>query len=393
MELKLGTAIIKFMSNRSIYYVSLILFFWYANHPDLFERKFFINEFLSAVGFMIFFSNPVFYRKGDYIYNNVIFIVVTFLFYALISLLFFENFDGYLRNTVLLYSVFSFFLGTRLYDALSKVKKYDILFLSAIFPVHKVSYLALIPLYLSKLSKSFSNYSVIIIFFGLFAIAWVKGGSSSVAVALLILFIWLMSKRTKLLMLFVAVGVGIWFILYLKPYLGILMTDGIWVAMSRSEILQLDGNSTTRFFMWSWLIFERFYENVFGIGLGTAMLEIPFLKDLNMGNVVKSDPLIEYTLGAHNSFIGIMVRFGLIGIIPFICLYWRIINSFTNDKIFYSHSKVFFFYYAFFIITGCAMLNVVLESPIHASLYWGVLGLLYQAIQDTRLAVGANAEV
>ncbi|MCF8070630.1 MAG: O-antigen ligase family protein [Desulfobacterales bacterium] len=261
---------------------------------------------------------------------------------------------------------------------MSKARKYDPIFMSAIYPINRIGYLALIPIYLCKYSKRFSIYSFLIIVLGLVGIRFFISGSTSVAVAILLLFISLIFKKTKVFMFFIAVGFVIWFFFYLQPHLTTFMTKGKSSAVHESVILQMDGNSTTRFFMWSHLIFDFFPENVFGIGFGTPMIKKQFLYKLNMNKVANKDPWIEYTLGAHNSFITIFIRCGVLGIIAFIFLYWRIIGEFANDRANDNYSKVFFFYYAFFIVTGIAMLNVILESPMYAAGYWIVLGMLYE---------------
>lgn len=377
---------------KYFFYLCLIVFFWYAKHPGLFERKLFANEVLAIIGFLIFIGNPVLYRKDDYIYNNVILILFIFLAYAVTSLLIFENFYGYLRNTVLLYSVFSFFLGTKLYEALLRVGKKDLLFLSAILPFPNLGYLPLVPLFLFRYSKLFTWQSIVLILSLLVIMAWYFVGSTPIAVILLVVSFCLLTERSRVLSMFTLAGFGAGFLIFMQPHLNIHLIDGIGAVMGGSDILRLDGNATVRFLMWSYLFFEVFPNNLFGIGFGTPMISIPFLLKAGMATVVIEDPCIEYTLGAHNSFVTVFARCGVVGLLAFICLYWRLVKDFVNDKITSKGSKVFFFYYAFVMITGVAMLNVVLESPIYASLYWGVLGMLYQAKQDLRISGANNVE-
>ena len=114
-------------------YICLILFCWYAAHPRAVEARLFVNEFFSLIGFVIFLFNPVIYKKNDYIYNCILSLLVIFFAYAILSIFIFKNFYGYLRNSVLVYSIFSFFLGIRLFDVLSRIGKLDFFSLAHFF--------------------------------------------------------------------------------------------------------------------------------------------------------------------------------------------------------------------------------------------------------------------
>ena len=106
------------LNQDTLFYFLFILFTWYATNPGFLERRFFVNELLSLFGFFCFLANPVIYKKNDYIYNNVISIIVIFSMYALLSLFFYQNLYGYLRHLVIIYSIFSFFLGMKFFNVL-----------------------------------------------------------------------------------------------------------------------------------------------------------------------------------------------------------------------------------------------------------------------------------
>lgn len=385
--------LILFKRNGIFSYICLILFFWYANNPDFLERKFFVNEFFSLSGFFLFLSNPILYKKDDYLYNTVIAILCIFSVYSFCSLLIFDNFYGYLRHTVLFYSIFSFFLGIRLYKRLSLIRKRDFIFLSALFPsnsFYRTSYAATLPLYFSKFQKTFNWKSLVTLIAIMIGVKIFYGGMTAAAITLLILSLNLIKDKWKLFITLFLIGLVVFFLIYMKPYLSLILKPEIKLDQLKeiNYIFALDGNSTIRFFMWSYLFFEVFVKHPFGIGLGTTMLPKNYLwDDLRLWLF---DPHIEYTIGAHNSFITILVRFGILGIIPFVVLYWKLIGDFIKDRERKENSNILFYYYSFFIITGCAMVNVVIESPIHSSLFWGILGILYQAKQSDNLIVINN---
>lgn len=380
---KLRTSPIFFNRNCTFYYICFIFFIWYSNHPNIFERIFYFNELLSVIGFVLFLANPIVYKKDDRLYNTIISILCVFSAYAVYSLFIFENSYGYLRNSVLLYSIFSFFLGIRLYESLVMIGKGDILILGALTPsisFYRASYAASLPYYMSRYLRSYNIFSILIIILIILMVRAYYGGFSSIAVIFSILYFYFITKRIKRITLFLLCVLGVSFLIVIKPYLYMLLTDNkmkINILQQMYPIFGIDSGVTVRILIWAYLFYEVFLDNLFGIGLGTKLIPKTFLwdkLDMRIG-----DPYVEYTLGAHNSFFTILLRFGLIGLIPFIYLYWHLIDEFIKDKSNSNGHRLMFCYYAFYIISACAMVNVVIESPIHSSCYWGTLGILYQA--------------
>ena len=372
--------------NGIFYYICFILFFWYANNPDVFERKFFVNEFFSLAGFFLFLSNPVIYKKNDYIYNIVVLILFIFSFYAVLSLFIFESFYGYLRNTVIVYSIFSFFLGIRLFDILLRIAKSDFLFLSAMFPsasFYRTSYAVLIPLYLFRYSKSFNIVSLLMTIAVMSGFAIYYGGQTAFIVISLLFLLHIMNNWIRITALASLAFIVIGFFVFIEPYFNMLLQSDWWSVVDKHYLFNIDGNLTMRFFYWSYIFYKDFIDNLLGIGLGTPLFSKHFLEwRLYLWHSIRPDPYIEYTMGAHNSYLTILARFGIIGIIPFLVLYWKLTADFVQCKFSLQNPKLHFFYYAFFIISGSAIVNVVIESPIHASLYWGLLGMLCQAKKE-----------
>jgi len=398
MLLSVKNSITNILNQDTLFYSLFILFIWYAIIHGYLERRFFVNEIFSLFGFFVFLSNPVIYKKNDYIYNNVIIILFIFSMYAFISVFFFQNLYGYLRNLVIVYSVFSFFLGMKFFNALLRIKKKDFLFLSPpiataflstmsfqsiafINALHRTSYAITLPLYLTKYTKSFKWIFLIILILIMLGVRQLIGGSTPIFVVLLLILISILDKKKAVIMLMILLIISGYFLNYMKPYLYFLLRDGVTIydIPALSFLFRVDGNTTTRFFVWSYLIHEVFINNIFGIGLGTELLP----KDYIWNHLLLwiRDPYIEYTIGAHNSFLTILIRFGVLGLLPFIALYWKLITDFIDDKKNRKNNMLMYFYFTFFIITGVALPNVVMETPIQASVYWCTLGMLCQAKQ------------
>ena len=358
---------------------------WYVNHPHFFEKKYFLNELFSLIGLFVFLSHPVIYKRKDYIYNSVMMILFIFSVYAAGSLMVFQDLYGYLRNTVIVYSIFSFFLGMKLYQMLQHVSSRDLLFLSALLPsgsFYRVSYAASLPIYLSRYIRSFNGHSLLMVLGIIVGVKLYYGGMTSIAVVLLLIVLRLLTRRTVIFFYITLILTIAGLLLFLRPYLEFLLREEFRIddILPLHPLLTIDRKASTRFFLWAYAFYEVFLNNLLGIGLGTTLMPSEFLwEDMRM---LFRDPHVEYTLGVHNSFLTILARFGIIGLLPFITLNFKLINDFIRDKEKKSESRTLFFYYSFFIITGCAQFNVVLESPMHASVYWGTLGILYQAKQS-----------
>jgi len=345
-------------------YLMFILFLWYGNNPVFFEKKFYLNEIFSLIGFFLFILNPIVYKKEDYIYNCVMAVLFIFFTYAVLSLMIYENFYGYLRHLVLVYSIFSFFLGMKFYHVLSNIDKWDLLFLSALFPssqFYRTSYAVSLPWYISKYEKSFHWYSLVLIILIIVGVRFYYGGATPVAVALFLGILFVMNQKIKKLAAVCLMGAIVAFFVYMKPYLSLLLQDPYRIhdILHLNPLFTIDGNATTRFFLWSYLFHKIFLKNLLGIGLGTPLFPHDFLWE-DMRIWIRNDPYLEYTLGAHNSFLTVLARFGIPGLLPFMVLYWKLITDFIKDRAKNRTSYLFFFYCSFFIATICAALNVVL---------------------------------
>jgi O-antigen ligase len=367
-----------------VYYLFFILFLWYGNHAAVFfETKVPLNELFALLGFILFLWHPIIYRRDDYLYNCVMMILFVFFAHSLFSLFIYDNFYGYLRNLVLFYSVFSFFLGIKFYNVLEAIGKRDLLFLSALMPTgefYRTSYAASLPFYFSRYFNTLTGRILAVMIFIVMVAKLYYGGASSVAIVLMLLFFSVINKKWWRISVFVGILLTITFFTYMKPYLYLLLEDTHRIddIQRINSLFLVDENATTRFFLWSYLFFKVFINHPFGIGLGTVFIPHDFLwEDMRMW--FRDDPYSEFTLGAHNSFVTIAVRFGIIGILPFIVLYWKLIKEFIKVKALNGDRRIYFFYASFAMISGTALLNVVLESPLLASFYWGILGILYQA--------------
>jgi len=188
-------------------------------------------------------------------------------------------------------------------------------------------------------------------------------------------------KQTMILGLLAFIAVFI----YLVPYLSIIShhynyydTTAIHEVMDSNPLLKVDGNNTWRLVLWKQIIVDHFPQNIFGLGFGT-----PVLKYFPIESVSKLTSL-PYVLGAHNSFVYLFGRLGILFILFIIPVYARIFKEYFLYKSYYYANNGILIFWSFFAITIISAFNPALESPIFAGAYWLILGLTARTISQRK---------
>jgi hypothetical protein len=121
-----------------------------------------------------------------------------------------------------------------------------------------------------------------------------------------------------------------------------------------------------------------FPNNLFGLGFGTPMIKYYPIEDY------KKLEALPYVMGAHNSFIYLFGRLGIIYLILIIPVYISVFkNYFYYKQYYYSNNQVLIFW-SFFVVTIIALFNPALESPLFASGYWLLLGFTARCIYNRK---------
>lgn len=162
------------------------------------------------------------------------------------------------------------------------------------------------------------------------------------------------------------------------------------VNLGPFESTRAFSSSLWRLSYWGYLT-NRFLEYPLGIGLGTPMFELGLRQIMTVG--VTETVGVEYqsfTMSAHNFFIALLVRLGVIFLIPFVVFslalskmlsqYWR---SCRYRPFSTRESRVVFgSIIAFIVVVIEAMFNVVVETPLYAALFWFSFGLMTRLVGD-----------
>lgn len=147
-----------------------------------------------------------------------------------------------------------------------------------------------------------------------------------------------------------------------------------------------DLNVVWRLVLWTHL-FDRFIDHPQGVGIGTPLHE-DYLTKFMMLESQTYQQEEKYVVGAHNSYITFLVRFGLAFIAYAIFMGKEILatmSQFLNRVQFKpiqvaEGRLVFALFLIFALACVQASFNVVLESPLYAGMYWFTFGLFTKKI-------------
>ena len=382
------------MNNKHIYFLLFTAALLYMTVPYFFEKYLFFNELLSFSGLCILAANR-FKIGADTISKIVLAFILLGLFHAVISIFRMDSIYYYLRNSVILYSMFTYFIGYYGYKYfVSSIKKvqnffrfYYAIFLlkpaaNVLFDRFSIS--TSLPL-LFKRHRGFYTALLVSFFTIIHAIDY-KSATSFVA-ALFILFLYL-SPSYNFFRQVVISGFLIFtvFFIYFAPNFALIHTSdqplNDYLAINRitssNYWLGLDENSTWRLVLWYQYIVDRFPGNLFGYGFGTPVVfHFPILD-------IDKLATLPYVIGAHNTFVTLFCRLGILFVINIILLYTQVFKEYFYFRRHYEKTYDIFIFYSFFAFFILCFFNPALETPLHSGGYWLILGLLSGAIKKRK---------
>ncbi|MEJ7767036.1 MAG: hypothetical protein WKF89_04445 [Chitinophagaceae bacterium] len=362
----------------------------YIIAPWFFEKRFLFNELLAASGFCLLAYHR-FKVSKDSISYHIMFLLGWCVVHIITSLFRADNAYYYLRNLVIVYSIFCYFLGffllpyLRVYLQKARVplKYYIGLFLLIPLPrlfFERFGVSALFPALLRKIPDKL----LLPLMIGLniiYAISY-KSFTTFVLAAFYILLLVSPGYKFFKQFAFLLFACFVVFFILIKPNLDIIAlhydyydTIAIHEVMNSNVLLSIDGNSTWRLVLWKEVIVDNFPSNIFGVGFGTPMIKYFPVEDFS------KIPSLPYVIGAHNSFVYLFGRLGIIYLLVIAIIYRKIFKEYFYYKSIYYQNKKILVFWSFFAISIIALFNPVLESPIFSGAYWLILGLLARCIQ------------
>ncbi len=385
------------VKKKHIIYLLFIVTLCYTISPWFFEKQLLFNELLAFSGLFLF-AYKRFKIGNDNITRWILLLLIWCSFHTIVSLFRMDSFYYYLRNLVIVYSIFSFFIGYYLYIYLKG-------FISKIFALLKIYIVTFLFLPVSTflferfgmatlfpaLFKKSSNRLIIPLLISVNIIYSITYNSATAILLSAFYFLILFAPGYRFFKQIMIVGFIVFaiFFISIQSNLNIIANHytpysdkAIHEVMDSHPLLSADGNTTWRLVLWKQIIVDHFPDNIAGLGFGTPVMKYYPVEDYS-----KLDSL-PYVLGAHNSFIYLFGRLGIFYLFFLLAIYTKIFKEYFYHKRYYYSNKSILIFLSFFAITIIALFNPTLESPIFASAYWLILGFLSKVIY-TRESVKA----
>ncbi len=380
----------------------LLIITLYGVNYFVFERIFFFNELLSLIGFVYFIQHSFtrdykFRSPQSIIYKSVLLFILLCGFYALLSLWLKTNWYYYFRNLSIIYSVFGFFIGYRLYfdqfDFFNKLK-------GTIYGYALIAFSFGSPSFIDRNAYSFwfallqKNWKIVAVFG--FIVLHILYFISYTSLTIIVIMMSVLAMRFviktyaqfKLMVLVAFIAFSIIFVLavpYLKTYGhgGYFLFGNVVHVYSQHSWFWIDHNSSWRLLFWYRTVIETFPQNLLGIGIGTPLL--PYMQNMNTTQLPFNDEQIAHVIGTHNTFITVMVRFGIFSILLLAIIYRSIFSEFFRYKQYYLKNKNDVgLFLSFLVLTIVGLFNLLLETPTLSVLYWVSLGFVAKAINNRK---------
>ena len=395
------------MRLKVIHYIIFTMLVLYGINHLLFEKELFFNEILSLVGFFIFVKYS--FKKNFKIqlpkldiFNLLLFFWGLCGFYVLISVFFKTNWYFYFRHFVFFYSTFTFFIAFFWKDQfllfMQKIRKKFTLFILLLIPAYPPTYEGR---FLDRFSGSvffsfffkrlhFLAYFLLLILNFIYAYFFQSFTGTIMAILVFIMMVIPNYSVFRLLFLTALVSFIIVFA-YLSPNLAKYSEDAKGSRLfgnqekvyQSSKILAADPNSSWRMVYWYRVVVERFPENLLGIGFGTPYL--PYIEGKDTADSLQDDKYDAHLTGAHNSYVTMFARLGILALVFFFALYTSILKEFYRFKQYYLNNNHLVVFIGFFAISIIALFNPTLETPTYAGTYWFFLGLVAKSIHERRI--------
>ena len=365
----------------------------YIITPWFFEKKLLFNELLAATGFFI-----LAYKRFRIGFDKISICIVLLLAWCgvhlLTSLIRQDSIYYYLRNSVIAYSIFTFFIGFYFLKYLSSfihwirniLRFYIGLFLFIPLPLAFYERYGVSTLFPALFKNARYRFLPMLLVIMNLVYSYTYDSSTALMIALFLFLVFISTgyKFFKQSVIIILLSITLLFI-YLQPNLELIRnrftpktTSAINDVMKSHPILAIDGNSTWRLVLWNQIIVDHFPENLFGLGFGTPMIKYHPIEDYS-----KLETL-PYVMGAHNSFIYLFGRLGIIYLLLIIPVYINIFKEYFYQKQFYYNNKQVLIFWSFFVVTVIALFNPALESPLFASSYWLLLGFTARCIYNRK---------
>jgi hypothetical protein len=369
--------VIRLSKKKVAYFLcSLFLVHWAFN----LERILLVNEIFVFCGFVILlqkFSCKIRLYKHDI--PLILYIVYTSI--TLIRIFFMNNVGTsyqIFRTLPFYYSIFAFFLGIWLAKYIVHYNnifvnylKYIVVFFGPVITLVTYVFFSI------RNNKTKLIATTILVTTLLFNHFYIQDGNLTLYILSTIALFSIIFNTTQLVLLQTLFRPAVFISLFTGTIVSMTWIYFTYNSMfiNFSPSLLGDSNVVWRITFWFNSLENLIHSNLlFGIGLGTPIVSPDDARFEYIRNVNPNDSNIFYTISLHNSQLTLLVRFGIIGLLLYVWALYSIISKAVskcnNDK------YLWYLLTSFILLNISALFNVVLESPLYASTYWMLLGLI-----------------
>jgi hypothetical protein len=376
------------VQKQTIANILFLLALCYIISPWFFEKKFFFNEILALCGFGLLVYKHM--RTGkDPITIYIILLLCLGIVHMVTSVFRADGLYYYLRNSVIIYSVFAFFLGYYMFkyagEFVRKIRNLLTLYISFLIVLPLSQFLferfGMAMLFPAIVRRKFLRYGLLSIILLCLVYGFVYSSATILVLccfysALAVIPGYRVLKQLTIvtLLLFLIFFISVQPNLSLiDKYYSIHNNEGIIAVINSHPLLALDASTTWRLVFWKQAIVDQFPANIIGLGFGTPLFRFYPVYDIEKLST------LPYVMGAHNSFVYLFARLGILYVLLLLGIYRHVFKEYFYYKNYYYRNGTILLFWSFFAISIVAFFNPVLESPVYASAYWLILGLLAKA--------------
>lgn len=340
------------------------------------ERVFFINEIYAAIGLLILAVSTIYGRNVLFLSNFSgfgLYLAYTTAHFLISLPILFKHGTIVVRTYPVYYSFFSAYLGSYLYYNREKIEfiKNWIISFTPVFLGGVLSNS------IAVLFTSGGKISIQALFFFIILIFYKNGimnqGSSTIVINLVVFIFVLFFRTQTICAASFLLSLRFTFFFFFLLGAALISIYPLFSPLAELGLIPLnfiDPNNLWRILFWSKSLHELWSDGdiLFGKGLGVPLFnydspDSKFLIDAN-----PDDPNLSFTIGLHNSFIYLIVRYGVIGFLLFSIPFFSLLRRSVIASKLEGLDGIFTLGLIFLCIN--AFFNVIMESPLYASIFW-----------------------
>ena len=383
------------MSGKNYFWPAIYCGFIIFECNAFVERVIPVNELLSLLGLFVLISeyNSI---KASKIVKLLVAIHIVGLLQVLLSFFFISKAPSlyvFFRTTPVWYSMFSFYVGIKIYGVVRVVQQGKVwnvikktLLISNFFSPERFTVFVSAPLLLQ-------NTWLLVLY--MLALRFVKGEDTELLFVFFTISFMVLNSYKLLFRLFFnkySIVVALCAFFFLLKYT--FDNFSIFFDLKQENAYTFLGverdnglaNIVWRWMLWTYTFHESLLVNsnslLFGIGFGIPIFDTYNAPEFLLVDIEGKDVENQaFFLGTHNSIYFLLLRQGFLVFSLFLAMLITYFSQLKN-KISIISAQDKSIVLSFFLILIGACFNVILESPVYASIFWIHFGMAVAVVQN-----------